>query len=419
MMFCGQPKNRAVDFFKCLTMGIAVLVAQSYRVCRASEISLGLIIDPVNQTWAVTAASNDNLNLGIAAFSIDVDGGGGVSILPSMNRSETIAAPQSTFNIFRSAGKSADSNLNSLQGSQDIIGADESRDDSGLHYGYGLTSSAHGSFVGDVNGDGPFTIAQGRYTAADSGGTIIAHLSAGCMFNLFRPNYSVIPGLSGASQATMAATRVNSIGFDLSTGSLFAIAPSPPPAPAESPKIASPPVVIPPPPVAPPPVAAPPEAAPLPGSVPAPAEPIHADSPPPQPATPNPPPENQPTPTPIELPTTTDLGPIVWTPPSGDVAQITIDPSWPKLVPLVGEDGVIHFELDPTYVASTTVDVTMATMLNASASGTRLSALDVSAFIAGGGASDAAAPTPEPASFILAVAGLAALASIRIRRALR
>src|SRR5262245_16671723 len=221
----------------------------------ASDIYLDLFVDTASHTWTVTATSSDNLNLGIAAFSIDLVGSGGISILPMPLASQTLCVGAQPFSLFRCAGIINGTSLTNIHASQDVIGAAMAGSDSLLEFGGGLTGTAAGTFIGEVASRGALTLATGRYIDSGSGGTIMASLTPGAFINLLPLNYdaSASADAKGAMHAAPTAAHVRASvamlgsadGLAVIHGSPFEPSPPPrvthvPPASTESPAVTQP-----------------------------------------------------------------------------------------------------------------------------------------------------------------------------------
>jgi hypothetical protein len=197
----------------------------------ASDVILSVQLDTTNQTWAVTAVSSDSQNLGIASFAIDVLGTGGISILKAVNPADTLVAPSAYFDILRNTGTISGQNLLDIHASQDTIGAANAFNDSGILYGYGLSGTGSGTFVGPITGLGPAILAQGSYSNDGTGGTISARIATGAFVNLFPLNWDVDhnPGLPGSVQHTEFASNSPGLGGN-----------PPPPPPVDIPPVPEP-----------------------------------------------------------------------------------------------------------------------------------------------------------------------------------
>src|SRR6516164_9153791 len=76
-------------------------------------------------TWTVTATLSDNQTLGVAAFSLDVDGLGSVTIQKASgtnsNTPPTLLASNPPYSLFRSNGTLSSPNLTGIFASQDTV----------------------------------------------------------------------------------------------------------------------------------------------------------------------------------------------------------------------------------------------------------------------------------------------------------
>jgi len=202
-------------------MTLAVLTCAS-TTARATNVQLHLVTsDPlaVSGTWTVTADLSDNQSLGIASFSIDVQGSSGptdsVQVIRAATASQTLQVSNPPYSIFRSTGTIAFPDLTGINASQDTINAANTNDPTILRFGDGLLADAQSSVYGTVAHGGTLTLATGRWTSIGTGGTIQAVLTPGTFFNLFPLNYAADDGTGqsnppppGSMQGTPPASMV-------------------------------------------------------------------------------------------------------------------------------------------------------------------------------------------------------------------
>jgi hypothetical protein len=207
--------------------GIAFL-ALGAAASWATNVQLTLTTSDPKQstgTWALTATLSDNQSLGIASFSVDVDGlpgdgqnmtltGGQATALKAATSSATLAVSNPPYALFRSTGTAAAPNLTGIGASQDTISAANNNDPTVVRVGDGLTTAATGQFWGPVSPGGALTLATGRWSTTTGGGYLQAILTpGGSSVNLFPLNYAVDNGSggpppTGSAQNTMAAASV-------------------------------------------------------------------------------------------------------------------------------------------------------------------------------------------------------------------
>jgi hypothetical protein len=173
-------------------------------------------------TWTVTAGLSDIQSLGIASFSIDVQGSSGptdsVQAIRATTASQTLQVSNPPYSIFRSTGTIAFPDLTGINASQDTITAANTNDPTILRFGDGLLTDAVSPVYGTIAHGGTLTLATGRWFAlptATAPGHIQAVLTPGTFFNLFPLNYAVDDGTgqsnpppAGAVQNVVAAASV-------------------------------------------------------------------------------------------------------------------------------------------------------------------------------------------------------------------
>jgi len=207
-----------------LLAGVAFIVlgaASSF----ATTVQLGLTVNTTTATWTVTGTASDAQQMGLASFSIDVDGAGGLSIIKAATAAQTNQTSSTVFSQLRTTGTITGTNLIGIAASQDTIDAVGNNDDSGasggtaLVYGYEMPGTSQGLFTsnnygnpGTITGLGPITLATGRYTG--SAGSITAQISAASFFTLYPTNWdpnSTTAQADGGTQALIAASAVNPV----------------------------------------------------------------------------------------------------------------------------------------------------------------------------------------------------------------
>jgi hypothetical protein len=180
-------------------------MAGGVPAAQATNVQLNLTVNETTSTWTVAAVASDAQQLGLASWSIDVNGIGGVSIQKASTAAQTNQAPFNVFSQLRTTGTISGSNLVDIQAAQDYVDAVNNNDDSGasggtaLVYGYGFNGTASGQYTsnnygipGSVVGQGPIVLAMGRYTGdifLDGPGEIIAMVTPGRSFNFFPLNW--------------------------------------------------------------------------------------------------------------------------------------------------------------------------------------------------------------------------------------
>jgi hypothetical protein len=92
--FVGRPIRQ------CIFAGVAFLVLGA-AVSQATNVQLYLNVNQAAGTWTVSAQTTDAQSLGIADFSLDVVGGGGITIQKAATASQTNQAPNPPFTVFK------------------------------------------------------------------------------------------------------------------------------------------------------------------------------------------------------------------------------------------------------------------------------------------------------------------------------
>jgi hypothetical protein len=157
--------------------------------------------------------------MGIAGFSIDVDGSssviGTVTALRAASFPLTNQTSNPPYSQFRSVGTLSSPNLTGISAFQDSFGAFVNNDPTELRFGDGNAGTVHSATYGDIAGNGPLVLATGRWTGSGVGGSLEAVLTPNTVFSLFPLNYAVDDGTgefnpppAGTTQSFVTATAV-------------------------------------------------------------------------------------------------------------------------------------------------------------------------------------------------------------------
>jgi hypothetical protein len=200
-------------------LAATVILLATSTVARATNVYLNLTTTTdatgTSGTWTVTATLGDNQTLGIASFSLEVDGipdagvGSTVTALKASgtnsNTPPTLIAPNPPYSVFRNNGIATAPKVSGIAASQDTVTAATTNDPTVLRFGDGLTTKANSSVYGSIQAGGALTLATGRWTATGTGGSLQAIVTPGSFFNLYPLNYAVDDG-TGTNSPPPAGT---------------------------------------------------------------------------------------------------------------------------------------------------------------------------------------------------------------------
>jgi len=168
-----------------LLAGIVVLATTT--VSLATNVNLSITADPATLTWQAFGQTSDTQNKGIAAFQIDIIGGGGLTAGRWTTVNQTNATPNPPFSLLRTNGSAA-AGPTGISASQDVPTAVNDGDNTELTFNLGVTSK--------------FLLAHGTYTGA---GTLTVQVTPQAGFNVFPSNFSAAGEAGTVSNAPLAA----------------------------------------------------------------------------------------------------------------------------------------------------------------------------------------------------------------------
>jgi hypothetical protein len=217
--------------------GVAFLTLGA-AACWATNVSFSLTTTTdaggTSGTWTVAASLGDNQVLGIASFSLEVDGSQGAVALKasgtSSNTPPTLLAPNPPYSVFRNNGTATSPKVTSIAASQDTVTAATTNDPTVLRFGDGLLTNATSTVYGSITHGGAITLASGKWTVpAGTIGDLQAIVTPGSFFNLYPLNYAVDDG-HGTNSPPPAGTTTAVVAGTVIPGALVPVGTVPEPA---------------------------------------------------------------------------------------------------------------------------------------------------------------------------------------------